>query len=246
MVKFGLGTEKEFFDVDMSSLRPAREFARKYGCKALVYGPPGTGKTPIACETADTPVAVLHEAGAASLGNSNCPAFEAHDAARADEFYQWFTTSAESKNFNSLIVDSGSELMKIYLRALKAKGSQAGNEAHGMKVYGKAAELAGNWLEKVFHMPQKHVFVICKQDTVEIGNGLFMKRPAFPGNVLQTDIPHLYDCILQLDLHPVPGRGITTAFRCRNAFDTMARNRTGKLDEFEPPHLGNLARKYMS
>jgi hypothetical protein len=248
MLKFKLGTgiDEEFSDVDMSSLRPAREFARKYGCKALVYGPPGTGKTPILCNTSDKPVAVFHEAGTASLGDSNCPSWEAHDAARADEFYTWFTESNESRNFNTLITDSGSHLMKLYLDAEKGKGNKEGGDAHGKRVYGKAAERAGKWLEKIFNMPQKHVFVICKQEIVELG-GIMTRRPSFDGNVLPRDIPHLYDCILHLDLQHVPGvTNPVTAFRCRNGFDVMARNRTMKLAEFEQPNAAALANKYMS
>lgn len=233
--------------MDMRDLRPAREFARKYGCKAIVYGPPGTGKTPILAKTAQRPILVAHEAGTASLWDCDTPTYEAYDAPRCDEFYTWFFNSAESKNFDSLIVDSASELMRIYLKAQKSKGSASGNEAHGQRAYGKSAEQAGKWLEQAYSMPQKHIFLICKQEIIEI-DGINTKRPAFDGNVLPRDIPHLYDCILHLDLYMVPD-GTTvpkTAFKCRHDFGVMARNRTGKLDMLERPDAAHLAQKYMS
>lgn len=233
--------------MDMRDLRPAREFARKYGCKAIVYGPPGTGKTPILAKTSPRPILVAHEPGTASLWDCDTPTYEAYDVDRANQFYTWFLNSAESSNFDTLIVDSASELMRIYLKAQKAKKTSEGNEAHGQRAYGKSAEQAGAWLEKLYAMPQKHIMLICKQEIIQL-DGINTKRPAFDGNVLPRDIPHLYDCILHLDLYHVPTvpTGPVTAVRCRNDFGVMARNRTGKLDALEPPVISQLTAKYMS
>lgn len=224
--------------MNLSSLRPAKEFAQNYGVKSIVYGPAGSGKTPIV-NTAPNPVLLACEPGLLSMRNSNVPTFRAATAELLDEFFDWFFTSNESKKFDTIAVDSGSQMCETYLTRAKKQNK------HGLAAYGQMAEDVLKQLERLYFMPQKHVYLIAKQEIVNSQMGNFA-RPYYPGRQLPIEMPHKYDQILHLDIHNVPGQGQIKSFQCQSTFDVQARDRTGLLDMFEPPDFGFLVRKAMS
>lgn len=229
--------------MDIRSLRPARDFAINYGVKAVVYGPAGGGKTPV-INSAPRPVLLACEPGLLSMRNSNVPTWAAFDAASLDEFFKWAFHSNEMKNFDTVAVDSGSQMAETYLTAAQAGKSKSGNKLHGLAAYGDMATRTLEQLNGLYYMSQKHVYLICKQEIIN-ENGITIRRPYFPGKQLPIEVPHKYDVITQLDTHNVPSMGQVKAFRCIGSIDTLARNRTGTLNEFEPPDFGALVRKAM-
>lgn len=221
--------------MNAADLRPARDFAKMYGCKGLIYGPPGSAKTPI-INTAPRPVLLACEAGLLSMRTSNVPTFQAFTPERVNEFFKWFFNSNESKAFDTLAIDSAPQMADIYLQqALKTN-------KHGKAAYGDMATAVMDNLRPLFYMQQKHAYVICKETSDAQG----MKRPYFPGQQLNVDVPHLYDFILHLGVKNVPGAGQVLAFQCNQNFDVLARNRTGNLNDYEPPNFAALVQKAMS
>lgn len=224
--------------MNMQSLRPAKEWAIQYGCKAVVYGPPGSAKTPL-INTAPRPVLLICEPGMLSMRNSNVPSFEAFDAAKVNEFFDWLFNSAETKNFDTIAIDSISQMAEIFLqKALK-------DNKHGLKAYGEMATNTMAHLRGLFHTRYKHTYLIAKEIIID-SDGFKLKKPYFPGQQLPQDIPHLYDMILNLGIYNVPGMGQTRAFRCQGTMDVVARDRTGTLNEFEPPNFAALVAKAMA
>lgn len=218
-----------------SDLKPARDFAKAFGVKSICFGPPGSAKTPTV-NTAPRPVLLATEPGLLSMRNSNVPTWIAPTTAKIDEFFKWFELSAEAKNFDTLAVDSISQMCDISLVDAKKK------HTHGLQQYGAMAEYVYPYLERLYFMPQKHMFLIAKEETTDIG----IRRPYFPGKVLATQVPHKYDCILRLAKVPIPGVGEKLAFQCNGTYDVVARNRFGTLADFEPPDIGELIKKAMS
>lgn len=230
--------------MDARSLRPAKEFAQKFGVKALIYGPPGSGKTPI-INSAPRPLLLACEPGLLSMRNSMVPTFQAFTSDLIDEFFKWFSSdTTEVKNFDTIAVDSTSQMAEIYLNAALTGKSKAGNKMHGLAAYGDMATRTIEHLEKLFFMPNKHVYLIAKENVAN-ENGATYKKPQYPGNMLNDSIPYKYDCVLRLAIHNIPGAGQHKAFRCIGSIDEMARNRTGDLMEFEPPDFGALVAKCM-
>ena len=217
-----------------SDLRPAKDFARKFGCKAIVYGPAGTGKTPI-INTAPNPVLLATEPGLLSMRNSTVPTWIAPSKDKIDEFFKWFEHSAEAKKFDTLAIDSVSQMCEIALNDAKKRIK------HGLQIYGDMAEYVGPYLERLYFMPEKHMYLICKEEVQEGG----YRRPYYPGKQLAIQVPHRYDCILRVAKAQIPNMGEVTAFQCNGTYDVMARNRTGDLADFEPPHFGEIIKKVM-
>ena len=85
--------------ISLQDFKPAREFARSYGVKALIYGAAGTGKTPI-LNTAPRPVLLACETGLLSMRNSNIPTFQALGVSKIKEFFDWLEKSSEAKNLD--------------------------------------------------------------------------------------------------------------------------------------------------
>ena len=98
----------------------------------------------------------------------------------------------------------------------------------------------------LYYLPNKHIYLIGKQSTGD-ENGVATKRPYFPGQDLNVKIPHLYDEILHLGEVNVPGQPKpVVGFRCLPTFGIMARDRSGRLNEIEPPNLDAIFKKCMS
>ena len=130
--------------MQQSDLRPAKEFAQNFGVKALIYGPAGTGKTPL-INTAPRPLLLACEPGLLSMRGSNVPTYPAYTAAKIDEFFKWFFGSTEVKNFDTIAVDSVSQMADIYLQEASK------TIKHGYQDYEPIASF-------VFYPIQAHVF----------------------------------------------------------------------------------------
>lgn len=224
-----------------NQLKPASQLAQRFGVKALAYGPPGSGKTPI-FNTAPRPVMCVVEPGMLSMRTSNIPCWEAYTAEKIDEFFDWLFTSREAAQFDSVGIDSISQLAEIILtQELDPKRNKDGRAA-----YGKMSIRVMKIVNALYYFPQKHVYLIGKQG-VEDNAGIAYKKPFFPGQDLNVKIPHLFDEILRIAPVQFPGQPkAVTAIRCQPDFDCLARDRSGMLAEYEPPDLSALFKKAMS
>lgn len=223
--------------MNIKDLKPAKDFANQFGVKCVVYGPPGSGKTPL-LNTAPRPLLLACEPGLLSMRNSTVPTYQGFDVASIEGFFKWFFNSEETKNFDTIAVDSISQMADIYLQqALK-------ENKHGLKAYGEMATSTMNVLRQLYYTRNKHTYLIAKESATD-DNGIRYRKPYMPGQQLPTELPHLFDEILHLGIQNMPGVGTYKAFRCHTSIDTLARDRTGQLSEFEPPEFGQLVRKCM-
>jgi hypothetical protein len=231
--------------MQQSDLRPARDFALQFGCKMVCYGKAGSGKTPICVKTAPRPILLASEPGMLTLRDSTVPTYPAFNTVKTEEFFTWWFSSHEAKNFDTLIWDSASEYAEMHLREGFGTKSKAGNDAHGQRIYGNMARDVMEKFTKLYFMQQKHIILITKLDRFEL-NGTIYNRPYYPGRQLPTAVPHLFDVVTCLGDWNVPGVGETKAFRTKESFDYMGRDRSGRLLEYEPPDVTKMIAKVMS
>jgi AAA domain len=237
--------------MQMSQLKPASQLARRYGVKATIFGGPGSGKTPL-MNTAPRPVLLVTEPGMLSMRGSSIPAWEAYTPALVAEFFEWFMKSREASNFDTLGIDSISNIAELILADELAKVK------HGMKAYGNMSERVMKICNDLYYMPQKHIAMIAKQALVENGrqtilqNGevtyepIMQKRPFFPGKDLNVKVPHLFDNVMHLGEVVMPGQPKPVrALRTKEIPEVFARDRLGNLNEVEQPDLSLLFAKAM-
>ena len=223
--------------MNLSSLRPATDYAQNYGVKSIIYGPAGSGKTPI-INTAPRPVLLACEPGLLSMRGSKVPTFIAPDAAKLDEFFEWLFGSNEIKNFDTIAVDSVSQMCETYLERANKQNK------HGLAAYGQMATDVLKQLDRLYFLQYKHTYLIAKLE-IKTGTVGSYSRPYYPGQQLPVAMPHKYDQILHLDIHNVPSIGQVRSFQCQSTIDVMARDRTGQLAMFEEPDFGKLVAKAM-
>lgn len=228
--------------MDIKSLVPAKSFAVNFGLKAVIYGGPGSGKTPVCVKTAPNPVLLLCEAGALTLKDSNVPTWPAFTEAKIDEFMTWFTTSAEAAKFDTLVIDSVTQMSEIILDKYLGGRSKAGNSPDGRKAYGEMARQTMEYLNKLYFMPRKHILLVSKQgsDTVM---GMEQTRPIMPGKDLNVRIPHLVDGVFHMGIHMSSGVMDRVTLMCIGDLTTMARDRSGQLAQYEEPDMSRIIAK---
>ena len=175
------------------------------------------------------------------MRGSKVPTWEAYTADKVDEFFEWFFNSNEIKKFDTLAIDSVSQLAEIYSLTGKSKSE---NKVHGLAAYGQMATKTLAHLNALYFTQNKHTYLTAKQEILK-GN-IECKRPYFPGQQLPIEMAHKYDQVLHLDIQNIPGYGQHRAFRCIGTIDVMARDRSGRLSEFEEAHFGKLIKKCMS
>lgn len=219
-----------------SDLQPASALAMKLGVKILAYGPPGSGKTP-AINTLPRPVMLAVEPGLKSMRNSSVPTFEAYTAERIQEFFVWLFSSPEAAAFDSVAVDSVSQMAEIILT------QELKRNKDGRKAFGEMSRKMMEYINGLYFLLNKHVYLIAKMSTFDDG-GMIIRRPYFPGQELNVRIPHLFDEILYIANQQVPGQAQPCpAIKTKGGFDCIARDRSGRLSEFEPMDLSALIAK---
>lgn len=166
---------------------------------------------------------------------SKVPAFPAFTIKAIDEFFDFITKSNEARNFDTICIDSLSQMAEVVLGEEIAKAKDL------RKAYGEMSRKVMGHLTTLYFLQNKHTYLICKQAN---DNGVF--RPYFPGQDLNVKVPHLFDVILYLAVHNIPGYGQQRAFRTSANYDCVARDRSGKLAEFEQLDLTNVFNKVMS
>jgi len=226
--------------MNLSQLKPASQLAQRFGVKAILFGGPGTGKTPLT-QTAPRPVLCVCEPGMLTMRNvHNVATWDAYTPERLDEFFDWLTKSNESKAFDTVCIDSISQMAEIYLV------HEQGRNKDGRKAYGDMYRRTMDKLNTLYYMPNKHTYLIAKQAMTEIGGSL-IRKPYFPGKELNVQVPHMYDEVWHIGLNNIPGQPQPVkAIRTIETFDTFARDRSGRLNEFEYPELSALFNKCMS
>lgn len=231
-----------------NDFRPADEFARSYGVKMIAYGPPGIGKTPL-LNTAPRPVLMATEPGLLSMLGSQIPTIVCETPQRVDQFFEWLFGSAEARNFDTVGMDSGSELAEMITTEELSKKSNSGAKVDGKAAYGAMSRrVYDKYLMPLYRLKQKHVYLVCKRGFRTIG-GIEKAVPLWPGKDLYSRVPHLYDTVAYMDtVQQITAQGLQQfqALRCRASTDIEARARSPYVNELEPCDLGALFNKCMS
>jgi hypothetical protein len=144
-----------------------------------------------------------------------------------------------------IVIDSISQMCELYLAQELSKKSASGNKVDGKAAYGEMARKCLFHLTNLYFMREKHTYLICKQGYQEI-DGVNCLTPYFPGKDLNIKVPHLYDFVLRLDKFFIQGVGQRQALRCIGSMAELARDRSGRLSEFEPCDLAALFKKATS
>lgn len=206
------------------------------GVKLLVYANAGAGKTSL-IPTLPNPIVLSAEAGLLSIADADVPFVEVSSYESLMEAYAWLTQSAEAKGFDSVALDSISEIAEVVLNYEKkiAKDPRA--------AYGAMQEQMTDLIRAFRDLPEKHVYFTakCEKSTDETGRLLY--APSMPGNKTGQALPYFFDEVLALRVEKDADGSPQRALMCDSDGIWQAKDRSGKLATWESADLGAIIAK---
>jgi len=232
-----------------------RESVERRGVKLAIYGESGTGKTTqIAALVgilgdADKLLIVTAEHGLRTLIQENLGiaddarvlVAECAKLSEVREAVAYATSPANGVTW--VVVDSVSNLADRELRAMldvKPDPRQA---------YGEVMLRIPNMLWSLVDIAPLNVLFIFQEDRHERNEGSTKTpemvdyfAPLVPSKALKQAMPYTFDGVLRLEMQSSGAR----RFRTAKTSTIMAKDRTGKLDQYEEPDIGAIVVKILS
>lgn len=206
------------------------------GVKLLVYGAAGAGKTSL-IRTLPDPIVFSAEGGLLSIQDADLPYIEVNSMDALKEAYEWVSSSAEAAQFQSVALDSISEVAEVVL-AYELKRNKDGRAA-----YGELSAVMQELIRSFRDLPGKHVYMSAKLEKSQDEMGKMLYNPGMPGKSLTQGLPYFFDEVLALRVEK-DAEGVTQrALMCDSDGVWLAKDRSGKLDAWEAPDLGAIIGK---
>jgi phage nucleotide-binding protein len=206
------------------------------GVKVLVYGQAGAGKTSL-IKTLPQPIVLSAEGGLLSIQDADLPFIEISDMETLREAYTWLTQSDEAKGFQSVALDSISEIAEVVLNAEK-KATKDPRQA-----YGAMQEQMADIIRAFRDLPGRHVYMSAKLEKTQDEMGRVLYAPSMPGNKTGQALPYFFDEVLALRVEKDSDNNTQRALMCDSDGLWLAKDRSGKLDAWEAPDLGAVIAK---
>lgn len=206
------------------------------GVKVLVYGQAGAGKTSL-IQTLPNPVVLSAEGGLLSIKDADVPYIEVNSMATLQDAYTWLTESSEAAEFGSVALDSISEIAEVCLNYEKKIAKDP------RQAYGAMQEQMADVIRVFRDLPGKHVYMSAKLEKTQDEMGRVLYSPSMPGNKTGQQLPYFFDEVLALRVEK-DAEGVTQrALMCDSDGLWLAKDRSGKLDAWEAPDLGEVIAK---
>lgn len=207
------------------------------GVKCLVYGHAGSGKTSL-IPTLPSPVALSAEGGLLSISGADVPYIEIASMANLMEAYTWLTESAEAQAFESVALDSISEIAEVVL-AEELKRNKDGRAA-----YGELNTVMAQMIRAFRDLPGRHVYFTAKCEKAQDETGRMLYSPMMPGKSLSQNLGYFFDLVMPLRVDKDAEGNTVRALMTDSDGLWQAKNRAaGRLDMWEAPDLGAIIRK---
>lgn len=222
------------------------------GIKVLTYGGSGMGKTMLAA-TAPAPVLLGVEAGELSLKTANVtrvfgsdqpgitynmPIIRIRNVQDLTDAYNWCVGSQEAAQFQTVCVDSLTEIAEVVLNNAKRQVKDP------RQAYGELIEKMETTIRLFRDLPNKNVYMAAKMEPMKDElTGIITYGPSMPGSKLGPKLPYFFDEVWRLGVNK-DGEGKSYRFLQTEAdLQFQAKDRSGALASVEYPHLGALFAK---
>lgn len=233
----------------------SNQFTENSGVKGLIYGDAGMGKTMLAC-TAPRPLVLAVEAGMLSLRTKNIerlfgvgtpgitydvPAIIINSMADLNEAFTWLTSPAGLTYFDTLYMDSLSEIAEVVLSSAKASYKDP------RQAYGELITAMEVYIRSNIKLTGKHVFMTAKIEPVKNElTGVVNYLPMMPGSKLGPKLAYMYDEVFRLFIARSPdGSQQYRALQTQPDIQYIAKDRSGALAALEPPNLTHVISKIL-
>lgn len=208
--------------------------ARKNGVKVLVYGKPGTGKT-VLCSTAPKPIILSAESGLLSLRHADIPVINIDSFEALEEAYEWVLTNEKAKQFDTICLDSISEIAEIVLADSKL------GKIDVRQAYVELQDKTIGIIKKFRDLEGKNVYFSAKEaKLINQKTGEITYLPMMPGTKLGDAIPYLFDEVFNIGIYINEQSERKHFLRTLDNGQYFARDRSGILNEIEETNLSKI------
>lgn len=223
-------------EVNLMEIRKPSELVEESGLKILIHGPAGAGKTVLATTSKEPTLIISAEGGLLSIKDApeyiDAVVVDSMDGLR--EVYEHLKTQTPYK---WVIIDSLSEVGEVLLADEKQK-TRDPRQAYGVLI----DEMQR--IVRAFRDLPYNVVLTCKQERAkDEATGITYYVPSMPGAKLSQQLPYFFDIVgalrVEKDDEGQPYRVLQT---CRD-LQYDAKDRSGKLDNFEKPDLAYIKEK---
>jgi len=250
--------------------------AQPRGVKILLAGPTGVGKTSQLRTFADPTGVLFIEGEAGDLAVQDVPADVIHiedwktardiavriggpnpsfapTSCYSEAHYKAVGGALENLDrYNTIFVDSITAISRLSFRSAEQQ-PEARSERTGAKdlrsVYGLHAREMLMWLHQLQHVRGKHViFVGILEKVVDDFNRFVEYRFQMEGAKVPREIGAIVDEIIVMEFIDFGDHKPVRSFICTtpNPWGFPVKDRSGKLDQTEPPDLGKLITKILN
>ena len=206
------------------------------GVKMLVYGQAGAGKTSLVT-TLPAPVVLSAEGGLLSIAHHDVPYITIKTLDDLYQAYDWLVKSDEAKRFQSVALDSISEVAEVVLdHELKANKD-------GRAAYGELNTKMANLIRAFRDLPGKHVYMSAKLEKSQDEMGRMLYGPSMPGKSLTQQLPYFFDFVFPLRVEKDADGNTQRAIMTDSDGLWQAKSRGQGLSTWEAPDLGAIIQK---
>lgn len=206
------------------------------GIKVVVYGDAGVGKTTL-MGTAPNPLIISAEAGLLSLRGKDVPYIEVANMEELYEAYQ-FATSPEADRFETICLDSISEIAEIVLANEKAKTKDP------RQAYQALIDKYLDILRAFRSIQGKNIVFSAKVEKAQLSDGSVKFSMMLPGSKAGQQTPYFFDEVFALRIFNDPETKETSRWLQTDGDNSyVAKDRSGALEMFEEPDLSKVFEK---
>lgn len=213
----------------------------------LVYGASSIGKTTL-CKTMPKPFVISAERGLLTLADHDIPYVDIsttfdgegkeistpmHERpAKIREIYEYLQTDEARGKYESIMVDSLTEIAQSIRAAAEASGKK------NFELWGAYTHSMINLIKAFRDLPFYHVVFTCLEDEDKDDNGKRFYSTAMPGSAAKEFLVPAFDEVFRYMV--VNGKRMLVT-EIQESF--KAKDRSGKLLPLEEPDIGAIIRK---
>lgn len=209
------------------------------GLKILAYGQAGVGKTSL-IPTLPNPIVLSAESGLLSIASADVPYIEITSIDDLRDAYQWAISSDEAKGFESIALDSISEIAEVLLNSEKAKSKDP------RQAYGALSDTMGEMVRAFRDIKGKHVYMSAKLEKSTDEMGRVMYSPMMPGQKVGQALPYAFDLVMALRIERDGDNNPVRMLMTDSDGLWQAKARGFNLGQWELPDLGAIIKKVQS
>lgn len=218
------------------ALKNTRDVSTEKGVKILVHGVAGAGKTSL-IKTLANPIVLSAESGLLALQDHDIPYLEIKALDDLMEAFEWLTTSEDARQFDTVCLDSISEIAEVVL----AKEKKTAKDPR--QAYGATQDEMAKIVRAFRDIEGYNVYFSAKTERTTDDTGRLLWSPMMPGNKMGQALPYFFDEVFALRVEKNEAGENMRMIQTDLDGIWSAKDRSGRLDFWEQPDLGAIMLK---